>query len=100
MKMQIYLYARKVGWSDELEITAHSTKFENGDYPGVLFAETEIEVLEPIRADVITGQVKVLRVQQQELRAKCEVDVQKIEQQIGELLAIEDKSEAAKEGAE
>jgi hypothetical protein len=93
MKLPVYVYAEKNTYDGRVTYRALSWKSET--LWGTMFCETEIDFPEANMAEVINGQVKVLRIQQQQIRAKCEVEVQKIEQQIGELLAIEDKSGVA-----
>ena len=94
MKIPVYIYAEKNAFSGKLFCRALSWKSEMF---GTLAYETEVEFPEPPIADVINGQVKTLRSVQQQIRAKCEQEVESIERQIGELLAIEDKSEEAPE---
>lgn len=91
MKLPVLVFANKWDWSGDIFYSVHSRQ---DSCSGVCIAETEIEIPDPNRADIINGTVKILRVRQQSIRADAELAVQKIEQEIGELLAIEDRSAA------
>ena len=59
---------------------------------GVFVGEHEFDMPDVDENELRGGVVKLMKEKQQQIRAKCETEVQNIEQQIGELLAIEDKS--------
>ena len=88
MKAPVYVYVTYSQVNKCIQYEAWPCK---SDAWGQLHCETEIDIPEANMDDVINGKITSMRVEQQKLRADCELKVQNIEQQIGELLAIEDK---------
>jgi hypothetical protein len=89
MKTKVYFYAEYQAWDDK--VVYKPWRFPDAASLGVFFYETEVDIPEVKRADLINGTVKNLRLAQQVIRAEAQTKVTEIEQQIGELLAIEDK---------
>ena len=59
---------------------------------GVFIGEIEFDAPDVDEGELKNGTVKAMKSEQQKIRAEAEVKIQNIEQQIGELLCIEDKS--------
>lgn len=90
LKQTLYVYARKDSWMEKIEY--NTIGFESpSDTWGLLVAirEVELEIDEPTHADLVAGEVKTLQQQKQDLLAKTQMEVNRIEAQISKLLAIE-----------
>lgn len=92
MKVKVFVHAKL---NDVYENGANRKKMIYQAWPchyevwGTLVCETEIDVPDQIsEADVIRNTVKVMRKQQQVIRADAEVKFQNIEQQIQEMLCL------------
>lgn len=102
MKIKMYVYAQRSDVLQENSATFKKTwrytawpyKETVGNTLGLFIGEAEVECPDVDEEMLVNGTVKLLKEKQQEARAKCETEVQRLEGQIGELLAIEDRSQA------
>lgn len=58
---------------------------------GVIVCEVEFDAPDVDEAELIKGQVKIMREKQQEIRADAEVKFQQIEESIQKMLCLENK---------
>lgn len=88
MKLKVYVYAKLNEYTGEPQIRV--TSFDGmEDMWGPMLAEREIDIPEPLHADMAVAMVAAWRAEQQQIRADAEVKAQEIEQRIGKILAIE-----------
>ena len=92
MKIPVYVYAEAETWGDK-KILYKPYYATCMDHIGMEFYQCEIDIPVPDRADVINRTVKLMRAKQSRIRADAEVKTQNIEEQIGRLLSIEDRSQ-------
>ena len=90
MKVKAFIHASYDSYRKQFEYQTWPHK-SDGIF-GTFVCEHEIDIPEVSEADLINGTVSAMKSEQQKIRAEAEAKVQNIEQQIGELLAIEDKS--------
>ena len=92
MKLKAYVHSSY----DQYEKTFRFCAFSCKDMPGYVFLEeVELDYEEPSHDAMINGTVAAYRAEQKRLRAEAEEKATQLERQIGEMLAIEDKREAA-----
>ena len=92
MKVTAYVYARisPYEWEhDKVEYGVFSSECMGEFGWGKLVAQVEIDAPDLTRADLILDAVRVLRGEQQRVRAEAEQKAQEIETKIGSLLALE-----------
>ncbi len=92
MKAPAFVYAKICPILKEMDYRTYPCKSDA--WGGILVYETEIEFDVPDYADVLNGTIAELRGTQKEIRAKAQAQVESIEQAIGELLCLEDRSAA------
>ena len=92
MKSPAFVYAKVCIFTKKVEYRTYPSKSEI--WEGVLVYETEIEFPDPDYGEILNGTVAEMRNAQKNIRAKAQVQVEAIEQTIGELLCIEDRSAA------
>tara|TARA_R110000868_G_scaffold142759_13_gene360252 strand:+ start:687 stop:965 length:279 start_codon:yes stop_codon:yes gene_type:complete len=92
MKSPAFVYAKICPFTKVMEYRTYPSKSDI--WGGILVCETEIEFPEPDYGEVLNGTVSEMRNAQKDIRAKAQVQVEAIEQTIGELLCIEDRSAA------
>ena len=96
MKVKVYVHAEYASWNKQWSFVPRLCDMSDMENFGtcVQVVEIEFDFKEPTHDQLINKTVLSMRKVQTQLRAKCEVEVQNIEQQIQEMLCIEDKSEA------
>ena len=91
MKAPAFVYAKICPFLKKPEYRTYPCK---ADWGGILVYETEIEFDVPAYADVLNGTIAEMRGAQKDIRAKAQAQVESIEQAIGELLCLENRSAA------
>lgn len=89
MKLKIYVHAKAFEFGNR--VVYHVSDIDMSEYYGPVVFEGEVDIpFEPVTpADLIPGQVAILRKEQQKVRAEAEVRANAVEEQISKLLAIE-----------
>lgn len=80
-------------WNEDLSELKKQIKYEawpcEHDSWGLYIGTVEFECAEAKHEDIINGMVSTLKAEIQSTRAECETKVQKLEQQVQELLCLE-----------
>ena len=92
MKAPAFVYAKICPFNKTPEYRTYPSKSDI--WGGILVYETEIEFDEPDYAAVLNGTIAEMRGVQKDIRAKAQAQVESIEQTIGELLCLENRSAA------
>ena len=89
-EIQVFIHRARPSYSNEYSYTPHSC--DMSDYGYVLLAEKLVSFDLPIESVMVNKEIDVLNKQLQKIKADAFVEVEKINNQIQSLLAIEDKS--------
>lgn len=97
MKIELYFFHEQAPWEDDSEakVAAYSSKFENSEYR-TLICRKEIEIEDvPLlsRAERIDSMVGILIEEKKKIQADAFVAIERIDNKLKELLAIEYKDE-------